>query len=65
MNILRELDAACPTWRDTVSSDPLEAAVELGLLDETDTEPEVSAELDFNDERANIRRMLEYYHVNS
>lgn len=61
MHLLQQLDRACPSWRQTVASDPLEAAVELGLIDADKLDKESHGELDFNNERDNMRRFEEYY----
>jgi hypothetical protein len=39
----------------------LEAALELGLIDADPVPRNVAGELDFHDEKANIRRLEEYY----
>jgi hypothetical protein len=59
--LLRQLDECCPTWRETVSSDPLDAALELGLIDEAPVPRRPAGVLDFTDEKANLRRLREYY----
>lgn len=47
MNLIQRLNAYDPNWRLTVASDPLEAAVELGLIEPEELDSEC-AELDFN-----------------
>ena len=47
MNLIKRLDAYDPKWRDTVASDPLDAAVELGLIEPEDVDNDYR-ELDFN-----------------
>ena len=47
MNLIRMLNSYDPKWRTTVASDPLEAAVELGLIDPEDLDSEC-VELDFS-----------------
>jgi hypothetical protein len=61
MNLLQQLDDVCPDWRVTLSRDPLIAAEQLGLLDETTVRAEPRGALNFNDERANERRMREWF----
>lgn len=56
MNLLQQLDAALPNWRREYDNDPMAAALDLGLIDEEDADPEVQ-ELDFSDERANWARV--------
>lgn len=58
MNLLQQLDAAYPGWREEISREPIEAAIELGLLEPDDMEGDELA-LDFTDERANWQRYLE------
>lgn len=48
MNILAKLNAYDPKWRENISPDPLEAAVEIGLLDAEDLDADYQ-ELDFNE----------------
>ncbi len=48
MNLLEQLAEHYPDWRKFHST-PLEAAVEVGLLDEDELIAEEVAELDFND----------------
>jgi hypothetical protein len=48
-NLIRKLDAYDPHWRETVSPDPVEAAIELGMLDAEDADDEEYQPLDFND----------------
>ena len=45
VNLIRKLTAINPRWRDEVAEDPIEAAIELGLIENTEGDPE---ELDFN-----------------
>ena len=49
MNLLQQLDAYDPKWRENISPDPLEAAVEIGLLEPEALDDEGYEELDFND----------------
>ena len=46
MNLIRMLNSYDPKWRVNVASDPLEAAVELGLIEPEDLDSECT-ELDF------------------
>lgn len=48
MNLIRQLSTVNPRWREEISSNPLEAAVELGLLEPEDIDPEIPQELDFH-----------------
>ena len=48
MNLIQRLTEVCPTWRTTVASDPLDAAVELGLIEAEDLDENVQ-ELRFDD----------------
>lgn len=57
MNLLRRLDETHPGWRDEISSDPIVAAIELGLLEHDGKD--TPGELDFHDEKANWQRYLE------
>ena len=50
MNLIQQLSKAYPDWRKYHST-PLEAAVEVGLLDESDLAADEVPELDFHDER--------------
>lgn len=45
-SLLRELDREYPGWRDYVSSDPVEAAIELGLIEPEELDDNVK-ELSF------------------
>ena len=47
MNLLEQLDKIDPNWRENVSSNPLEAAVELCLIEPEELED--YQELDFDD----------------
>ena len=47
MNLIQRLNAYDPNWRENVASDPLEAAVELGLIEAEDLDSECT-ELDFD-----------------
>ena len=47
-NLLRQLDDYDPKWRENISRDPLESAVEIGLLEPEDLEE--YQPLDFNDD---------------
>lgn len=59
MHLLRQLDEVCPDWQRRYGSDPVVAAVELGLIDEDDLAlDEVGGELDFSDD-ATLRRLTE------
>jgi hypothetical protein len=58
VTLLQQLDACCPFWRKQYNNDALAAALELGLIDEDEGEPELE-ELDFHDEEANWRRVYE------
>lgn len=58
MTLLEQLDAVLPNWRREYYNDPIAAATDLGLIDEADLDRDVQA-LDFNDERANWRRLSE------
>lgn len=49
MNLLQKLHKVCPTWRETVASDPLDAAVELGLLEPEELDDDPYEELNFHD----------------
>lgn len=46
--LLEQLDQASPGWRENISRDPLEAAVELGLIEPEDLDTECQ-ELNFHD----------------
>jgi len=48
MNLLRQLNAYDPDWRRNIAADPLEAAVEIGLIEAEDLDEE-ARELDFNE----------------
>jgi hypothetical protein len=47
MTLIEKLDKVDPNWRETVSSNPLEAAVELCIIEPEELED--YTELDFND----------------
>jgi hypothetical protein len=47
-NLIRQLNDYDPNWRETISTDPLEAAVEIGLLEPEELDGDEYAELDFN-----------------
>ena len=62
MHLLRRLDEVCPDWRRRYGSNPIDAAVELGLIDDDELAlDEVGGELDFHDDAANARRLSEGY----
>jgi hypothetical protein len=46
--LIERLDNYDPQWRRSISADPLEAAVEIGLLEPEELDGEEHAELDFN-----------------
>ncbi len=48
MNLLQKLDAIEPKWRETIATNPLDAAVELGLIEPEDLDEDYP-ELDFNE----------------
>ena len=48
MNLIAKLNELDPKWRETIASDPLDAAVELGLIEAEDLDENVQ-ELEFND----------------
>jgi len=48
MNLLQKLNEYDPKWRETISPDPLEAAVEIGLLEAEDLDTDCQP-LDFGD----------------
>lgn len=48
MCLLRKLAEINPRWREEIAPDPLDAAVELGLVEPEDLDPDYK-ELDFND----------------
>ena len=37
-NLIRKLDEYDPNWRETVASNPLDAAVELGIIEPEELE---------------------------
>lgn len=43
MNLIQQLSEAYPRWRQEISANPIEAAIELGILDEdpADSVPEL------------------------
>lgn len=47
--LAKELDELWPGWRSTVSPDPVEAAVELSIIEPEEAENEDYRPLDFND----------------
>ena len=49
MNLIQKLNAYDPNWRENVASDPVEAGVELGLLEADALDGDDYEELDFND----------------
>jgi hypothetical protein len=48
MNLVRELDRYDPKWRENISPDPLEAGVEVGLIEAEDLDDDCQP-LDFGD----------------
>ena len=48
MNLLSKLRAYDKNWRENISSDPIEAAIEIGLLEPEEIED--YQPLDFNDD---------------
>ena len=52
MNLIAKLNEYDPNWRDNVASDPIEAGVELGILEADALDDEEYAELDFEPERS-------------
>lgn len=48
MNLIRRLYQLNPRWREEISRDPVEAGIELGLLDPDEMEAE-AMELDFRE----------------
>ena len=48
LSLIEQLEKVDPEWRHNVSNNPLEAAVELGLLEPEDLD-EAGQPLDFND----------------
>ena len=48
MNLIARLNKIDPRWRENIASDPLDAAVELGLIEPEDLDENIQ-ELDFND----------------
>ena len=47
--LIQQLNEINPRWRDEIASDPLDAAVELGLIEPEELED--YQELDFHDDR--------------
>lgn len=47
MNLIKKLGECNPRWRDEISADPIEAAIELGLIEPEEVDPEMPKELDF------------------
>jgi hypothetical protein len=50
MNLLEKLAAHDPKWRENISPDPLEAAVEVGLLEPEALDADDYKPLDFNED---------------
>ena len=48
MNLIARLTEIDPKWRENVASDPLDAAVELGLIEPEDLDADMQ-ELNFDD----------------
>lgn len=48
INLIAKLAEIDPKWRENIASDPLDAAVELGLIEPEDLDAEMQ-ELEFND----------------
>jgi len=48
MNLIRQLSKVDPQWRINISSDPIEAAIELGIIEPEDVDPEMPKELNFH-----------------
>ena len=47
-NLIRKLDELEPGWRESISSDPVEAAIELSIIEPEDCD-EGYRPLEFND----------------
>jgi hypothetical protein len=48
VNLIAELYAYDRDWRANISPDPIEAAIEIGLIEPEETDPDCQP-LDFND----------------
>ncbi len=50
MNLIQRLNEINPRWRDEIAFDPLDAAVELGLIEPEELDDEGYEPLNFHDE---------------
>jgi hypothetical protein len=50
VNLIQQLNEYNPRWRYEIATDPIDAAIEIGLIEPEDVDPEVPEELNFHED---------------